>query len=414
MTIEEKTKVLVVDDSLFFRQMLPKKLSSEKFVFEIAKDGLAAWEKIVEHSDIELIISDMEMPVMNGLQLIRKIRGEGIDTPLIIMTASDQVTVAIEAMNLGAGDYLLKDENILKMLPISVNKILEKHQLKKRNCQLLLDLATKNRELEKSNRELRDLNELKNKFLGIAAHDLRSPLSSIRGLSEFLSNEIFGPLTDEQKEYLNIIHATSNEMLTMVNDLLDVSVIERGKLEIKPEKGSLKKLIENRIKINRIAADKKKIQIEFEHGELPEIEFDSPRIAQVIDNLISNAVKYSPPGSKIGVFAEIDGNAAKVRIRDEGPGISNDEQTCLFGEFQKLSAKPTAGEKSTGLGLAIVKKIIDAHGGALEVESGLGQGSVFSFEIPRDKTVSLERKPKSLTGGYYEREKKTDGPSCGR
>ncbi len=391
MTIEEKIKVLVVDDSLFFRQLLPKRLSSEKFVFEIAKDGLAAWDKIVEHPDIELIISDMEMPGMDGTQLIKRIRSAGIDTPLIIMTASDQVTVAIEAINLGAGDYLLKDENILKMLPISVNKILEKHQLKKRNCQLLLDLATKNRELEKSNRELRSLNELKNKFLGIAAHDLRSPLSSVRGLSELLANGTFGPLNDEQKDYLNIVHHTSNEMLNLVNDLLDVTVIESGKLEVKPVKGSLTNLIESRIKLNRLSADKKTIQIEFGHGELPEIEFDSHRIAQVIDNLISNAVKYSPPGSTIGVFAEVEGNAARVRIRDKGPGISNDEKEHLFGEFQRLSAKPTAGEKSTGLGLAIVKKIIDAHGGTLEVESRVGHGSTFSFEIPVYRNTILAK-----------------------
>lgn len=378
----EKLKVLVVDDDLFFRKMLPKKLSSKGFIFDTAENGVEALEKLHANPDVELIISDMTMPEMNGLELIKKIRGTGKDVPFIFLTAGDQLHVAIEAMTCGASDYLLKDENILRTLSISVDKVLEKHQLKKNNQQLLQDLAAKNKELEKSNKQLLKLNEIKNKFLGMAAHDLRSPLSSIRGLSEFLLNEIFGSLTEDQKEYINIINKTSDEMLALVNDLLDVSVIESGNLDIKPSKTSLISLIKGRIKLYRMSAEKKDTRINFNPEDIPEIFFDPSKIAQVIDNLVSNAVKFSPPGSAINIHADVDNGMVKVSIRDEGPGVSEEEQSRLFGEFQRLSARPTAGEKSTGLGLAIVKKIIDAHHGVLEVHSRLGMGSTFSFKLP--------------------------------
>ena len=109
---------------------------------------------------------------------------------------------------------------------------------------------------------------------------------------------------------------------------------------------------------------------------------DSSRIAQVIDNLINNAIKYSQEGSNVYISIDREEDAVRLSVRDEGPGISEDDQTRLFGEFQKLSAQPTAGEKSTGLGLAIVKKIVEAHGGSVKVESQLGSGSTFSFAIP--------------------------------
>src|SRR5208337_337520 len=188
------------------------------------------------------------------LELIRKLRENNIDTPLIILTGNNEISVAVEALNSGATDYLLKDENIQDTVILSVEKSLEKYRLKKQNIQLLEDLAAKNSELEASNKKLIYLDNLKNKFLGIAAHDLRNPLTSIRGLSEILIGEAFGPLTADQKEYLTVINTTSDEMLAMVNDLLDVSVIESGKLELHTAPGSLKDTLEARVKIITVIA----------------------------------------------------------------------------------------------------------------------------------------------------------------
>ena len=231
-------------------------------------------------------------------------------------------------------------------------------------------------------RQLFELNQLKNKFLGIAAHDLRNPLASIRGFSELLLSDDMGSLTEDQHEFIKTIHSLSQDMLNLVNDLLDVSVIESGKLELKRQPGSLKVLIEERIRINSILAKNKQMKLHESLATVPEVSFDYSRIAQVVDNLISNAIKYSPSGSNIFVSLNQQGMKAQISVRDEGPGIEPEEQKRLFGEFQRLSTKPTGGEKSTGLGLSIVKKIVEAHNGTTAVESQPGAGSTFTFILP--------------------------------
>ncbi len=378
----EKTTILVVDDDSFVREMLCMILETSGYAVATAENGAAAFHQCVGGQRTDLIVSDMNMPQMNGLELIRKLRENNIDTPLIILTGNNEISVAVEALNSGATDYLLKDENIQDTVILSVEKSLEKYRLKKQNIQLLKDLAAKNCELEASNKQLIYLDNLKNKFLGIAAHDLRNPLTSIRGLSEILIGEAFGPLTADQKEYLTVINTTSDEMLSLVNDLLDVSVIESGKLELHTTPGSLKDTLEARVKIITVIADRKGILIEANLAPVPDVVFDSNRISQVIDNLVSNAIKFSPANSTIRITLAEAGNGVRVSVRDEGPGIPPEDRARLFKEFQRLSAQPTAGEKTTGLGLAIVKKIVDAHGGSLEVESEVGRGSIFSFTIP--------------------------------
>ncbi|PKN75043.1 MAG: hypothetical protein CVU52_06355 [Deltaproteobacteria bacterium HGW-Deltaproteobacteria-10] len=249
------------------------------------------------------------------------------------------------------------------------------------NAELLGQLVLKYAEAE---RKLTELNQLKNKFLGMAAHDLRNPLSSIRGFSEILLLEETGPLTEGQKEFLAIINKTSDEMLHMVNDLLDVSVIESGKIDLNLKLYSAQKLLEERIRLLHIVADKKQIIINVDRADVPDFSFDTNRIGQVIDNLISNAIKFSPIGSKIDISLKQVGGKVEIAVQDDGPGISPEDRKKLFGTFQKLSARPTAGEKSTGLGLAIVKKIVEAHGGDVWVESADGAGSIFKFNIPME------------------------------
>ncbi|MCE5249869.1 HAMP domain-containing histidine kinase [bacterium] len=249
-----------------------------------------------------------------------------------------------------------------------------------RNIQtdLLMKLVMSYASLE---RQLVELNQLKNKFLGIAAHDLRNPLASIRGFCELLLEDEES-LTADQIEMITIMYSASENMLGLVNDLLDVAAIESGKLRLRFGRVSLRSVIEERIRILTIVAQKKSMHIHTSFEDVPECQADQERIGQVIDNLFSNAVKYSPPGSNIHVSLEREGMTAKVGIRDEGPGISEEEQARLFGEFQRLSSRPTGGEKSTGLGLAIVKKIVEAHHGTVSVRSMPGQGSTFSFTVP--------------------------------
>ena len=171
-------------------------------------------------------------------------------------------------------------------------------------------------------------------------------------------------------------------MLKMVNDLLNVSVIESGKLQLDLQPESLKNLINHHLMINRFFADKKNIRLQSELPDVSECRIDANKIGQVIDNLISNAIKFSKSGTTIYISLKEQEGKQIFSVQDEGPGISDEDQAKLFQHFQKLSARPTAGESSSGLGLAISKKMIQAHAGSLNVTSQLGSGTTFWFEIP--------------------------------
>jgi len=246
----------------------------------------------------------------------------------------------------------------------------------------LTDRKKAEKELAELAQHLEDLNQEKNRFLGMAAHDLRNPLICIRGFSEMLLAGDIGPVNEDHFEFLTMINTASQQMLDLVHDLLDVSVIECGKLTLRLTRGSLKDLLEERLKIIKITGEKKEITLHTDLQEVSEIDFDRDRIAQVVDNLLSNAIKFSPTGSNVHITLSQKSNHAQIDVRDEGPGLSEEDQSNLFGTFQKLSAAPTGGEKSTGLGLSIVKKIIEAHRGGIEVQSQVGSGSTFSFKIP--------------------------------
>ncbi|MFC1551603.1 sensor histidine kinase [Candidatus Latescibacterota bacterium] len=234
-----------------------------------------------------------------------------------------------------------------------------------------------------SEKRLFELNNLKNKFLGIAAHDLRNPLTSIRGFCEIILEEP-EDLSDDNLEMLNIIHEAAEGMLRLVNDLLDISVIESGKLDLQKNSISMKSLIEDKIKMSKIVAARKDIRIEASLPDVHEAMFDKNRIEQAFDNFVGNAVKFSPSGTTIYILCAETDTDVSFSVRDEGPGISEEDQGKLFGEFQRLTAQPTGGEKSTGLGLSIVKKIINAHNGNITVKSELGKGTTFKVSLPRE------------------------------
>lgn len=246
------------------------------------------------------------------------------------------------------------------------------------NDQLLKTLVMKYVQAES---ELKKLDELKNKLLGMAAHDLRNPLSSIRGFSEILLDGDVDEAT--RKEFLNVIFNVSEDMLRLLNDLLDTSLIQSGKFELRKKPGELAEVVKRRIHLSQVIAAKKNIEIALKVESSPTISFDQERIGQVLDNFLSNAIKFSPHDSTITVTLKADGIWSLVEVADEGPGAPEAERTRLFGEFQRLSAAPTGGEKSAGLGLAIVKKIIMAHGGEVGVRNREEKrGSVFYFALP--------------------------------
>jgi signal transduction histidine kinase len=248
------------------------------------------------------------------------------------------------------------------------------------------DLVNLQRELAKKNTELAHLNDLKNKFLGMAAHDLRNPIGIIFSYSEFLIEETKETLSAEHREFLNIINSSAQFMLTLIDDLLDISRIESGKIELHTEPLPVLTLMSKIVSLNKILSHKKHIEISLVESE-PGLSIiaDASKMEQVFNNLISNAIKFSLQGTTIRVELSAKENYAIIAVHDQGQGIPEEEMDKLFKPFQKTSVKSTEGEKSTGLGLSIAKRIVEAHKGSIRVESTVGSGTSFYVSIPLSK-----------------------------
>ena len=238
-------------------------------------------------------------------------------------------------------------------------------------------------ELKQSNEQLSILNNEKNRFLSMAAHDLRSPISTAISYTDILRNDdgIFPP--DKKERFLGVIEERLRFSLKLMAELLDISKIESGSLELSLKTHDYLQLIRQTIEFNRLIANLKDITILLECDERDLwFMFDKGKLEQVINNLVSNAIKYSGRGTTVVVGVKKENNTVITSITDQGVGIKKDELPMIFNPFQKSSARPTAGESSTGLGLAIAKKIVNEHDGTIDVESEENKGSRFSFTLP--------------------------------
>ncbi len=233
--------------------------------------------------------------------------------------------------------------------------------------------------------ELKIVNEQKNEFLGIAAHDLRSPLGAVLGFVELVVEDIRNDRFKKEDVIndLSMVLKSGRDMVQLISDLLDISAIESGKVSLELHKENMYSILEECEKMNRKAAMVKNIALEIDkRPDLPQITVDKIRIVEVMNNLVSNAIKYTYPGGRVHVFCETEPSLVVTHIEDTGQGLSEKDLREIFTSFKKLSARPTAGETSTGFGLAIVKKIVELHHGKVWVDSQLGKGSRFSFSLP--------------------------------
>jgi signal transduction histidine kinase len=234
-------------------------------------------------------------------------------------------------------------------------------------------------DLEASNEKLSVLNQEKNDFLGIAAHDLRNPLTIIISYAELLRE---GGHLEMTPKLAQAIYEAGSRMRDLISNLLDANAIDEGNISCKIERCEVAELVAQSVEQNQLNAQRKGTEF---RTSLPAdlcVLTDRSTAAQILDNLISNALKYAPPQTCVFVNARREGEEAVIAVKDEGPGISAEDQQKLFGKFAKLTARPTGGESSTGLGLSIVKRLAAAVHGSVECQSVLGEGATFSVRLP--------------------------------
>lgn len=359
-----EVEILVLDDSEAALAHMARLLELYMFTVHLVKNARRAPAALEEHPNISLVITDYEMPGMNGVELTKTLRRkyDRDALPVIGVSAQTQRNLSVRFLKSGANDYL--------------NKPFRREELYCRVASVL--------ESAERIRKLRELDEMKNKFIGMAAHDLRTPINGVTGLSRLLLDGDCGPLNPEQEDFVGHIHTSADRMRGLVDNILDLSKIESGRLELNVKPADLEALVRERVRLAAPVAAKKDMAIHLDLGAVGVFAFDANLTAQVLDNLVGNAVKFSPPGKDIAVRLEKDRGRAVVRVADQGPGVRPDERDRLFHSFQKLSARPTAGEPSTGLGLAICKNIVTAHGGDIGLTPEFGPGAEFFFSLPME------------------------------
>ena len=324
---------------------------------------------------------------------IRSVLGKGAlaDCELAIRGARDlTVVVSCNATILRGADDRIRGVFVAAR-DISARKRLED------------ELRRKNDELEERNRQVQEANRLKSEFLANMSHELRTPLNAIIGFSELISDGKAGALTDDQREYMADILTSGRHLLALINDVLDLSKVEAGKMEFLPERVELAAVAAEVRDILRSLAGKKRIAITTEvDRSIGPVTIDPGRLKQVLYNFLSNALKFTPDGGRVTIRIMPAGEAEfTLEVEDTGIGISREDLSRLFVEFQQLDASSAKKYQGTGLGLALTKRIVEAQGGEIGVRSEPGRGSVFSARLARThraKTLSpaaIDRQGKS-------------------
>lgn len=248
---------------------------------------------------------------------------------------------------------------------------------------LIFNFRKKHDQFKDTNRKLNHINDEKNKFIGMAAHDIRNPISGIYSFSDLLINDKDSKLSIEDLEIVQHIKTLSENILDLIKNLLDISKIESGQIELNYKKQDYVSFIKKQVGFNRLLAKQKEIGIYlYLQKDAMIADFDEHLMSQVVNNLLSNAIKYSEISGNITINVTEDNGTILTEVIDHSRGIPLAEQQKLFNYFQKTSTRPTDGESSTGLGLAIVKKIVTACNGTIGLKSNIGEGSNFYFRFP--------------------------------
>ena len=242
-----------------------------------------------------------------------------------------------------------------------------------------------NQQLQQRNQEVERANRLKSEFLASMSHELRTPLHTILGFTELLQEEVDGPLNDRQKRFVAHVHQDAQHLLELINDILDLSKIEAGKMELRCEVFAARQAVEEVVVSLQGQADAKRLAVENRVAGDCAVKADRVRFKEIFYNLLSNAVKFTLEGGRIEIDSADRGTAMAFSVKDTGIGIARQEQASIFDKFYQVGSTTKGVREGTGLGLAITKQLTEMHGGTISVESEPGKGSTFTFAIPAEK-----------------------------
>lgn len=359
--------ILIVDDNPANITLISSQIKKQGYELSIATNGNRALE-IANDIIPDLILLDVMMPGMSGFEVIEKLK-ESDKTkmiPVIFLTAATGQEDMVKGFNLGAVDYITKPFNASELYA---------------RLRTHLQLQQYQRMINYDNIILERLNNEKNEILGIVAHDLKNPIYNISMLGKMILGDK-NMTRSEIEEYTNDIIFSAEKMLQLITDLLDVNAIETGKINMNIEEYNIIRIISEIASLFTERAKKKGINLHWKPDEDGIfLHTDSRALLHILDNIVSNAVKYTMPGKNIYIDVNRTDKEVIIAVKDEGPGFSESDKKMMFTRFQTLSAQPTGGEHSSGLGLSIVDKYIKLINAKIELETEIGVGSTFYIKL---------------------------------
>jgi signal transduction histidine kinase len=339
--------------------------------FNVSADTATNAEEFTRRVQANLyhvVLADYSLPQWTGMDALQLLRGQSLDTPLILVTGSLGEEKAVECLKQGATDYVLKDR--ISRLPLAVRRALEEKRLRQEHREAEADLARKVKELARSNAELEQL-------AYVASHDLQEPLRMVSSYTQLLAKRYQGRLDSDADKFIAYAVDGANRMQRLIQDLLAYSRVGKGQRDLgeTSTEGALQNALTN---LSQAILESGAV---ITHDPLPPVVMDSSQLMQLFQNLVGNAIKYhGAEQPRIHISSARGANELKFAVRDNGIGIAAQYFERIFVMFQRLHARDEFS--GTGIGLAISKKIIERHGGRISVESEQGKGSTFSFSLP--------------------------------
>ena len=375
--------VLALDDEESILASLERNFLREPYRVAMATQVDKAWE-ILASEKIKVVISDQRMPGVSGVDFLKKVKEKYPDIIRILLTGHADMQAAEEAVNLGEVYRFLTKPWNGEDLKVTVRKAMENHDLVIDNRKLFEQTRETNTQLIKTNMDLQRLYDKQKEFTSTVSHELRTPLASIKMALDIILSGTPGPVNQDQADFLGRAKSNVDRLNRLINDILDLSKMESGKIVMKMQAADLNQVVRESLEPQQGVAEGKGLKLECALDlALPPVVFDRDRMLQVLYNLVGNAIKFTEQGKVcVVVKGDVTGNVVHVRVEETGPGISPDDMKKLFEKFQQLEGPMNQKAGGTGLGLAICKTIIECHAGKIWVESELGKGSSFCFLIP--------------------------------
>jgi signal transduction histidine kinase len=391
--------ILIVDDDEIDRMAVGRALRKANVEFvpvEVATaEGAIAQ---LTRDQFDCVFLDYRLPDYDGLEMVRTIHGLRIHAPLIVLTGQGDEQIAVEVMKAGATDYLVKSRispetleqvmrNAIRVCQAEIRVELANQQIRESNELLKKqnkELEFQRQQIQLQNLKLIEASQLKSRFLATMSHEIRTPMNAIIGFSQLLLRPGKGELSLAQRSMIDKIFNNGKHLLELLNDVLDLSKIEAGRMELKPDWFDLAQAVQMTVDELRSLAEQKHlpIHVQIELSDL-QVYNDAHRLRQVLVNLLSNAIKFTDEGGVSIEVNELSPNQIEIAVRDTGIGIAPENIHRIFEAFRQVDQSLTRRHSGTGLGLAIIDSLVQVMQGEIKVESVVGKGSVFRVRLPR-------------------------------